>query len=103
MSNRNRLHKARISTLAEIREQDTARIAISVITNESHPLRSYFMNNTVHDEYAIKPRTIKLIFSRSNTLLFKTTVEEGPIRTNRTILMQNPKGIKVASDSVEKH
>jgi hypothetical protein len=41
----NVLHEAGISTLAEIREQDTARMAIRVITNESHPIRSYFMNN----------------------------------------------------------
>jgi hypothetical protein len=58
-------HKARISTLAEIRERDTARIAIKVITNESHPMRSYFMNNKVHDEYAIKQTTIKSIFIRA--------------------------------------
>jgi hypothetical protein len=38
----NVLHEAGISTLAEIREQNTARIAIRVITNESHPIRSYF-------------------------------------------------------------
>jgi hypothetical protein len=42
----------------EIREQDTARIVIKVITNESHPIKSYFMNNKIHDEYATKPRTI---------------------------------------------
>jgi hypothetical protein len=53
-------------TLAEIREQDTARIAIRIITNDSHPIRSYFMNNKVYyDEYATKPRTIKPIFIRA--------------------------------------
>jgi hypothetical protein len=32
------LHEAGISSLEEIREQDTARIAIRVFTNESHPI-----------------------------------------------------------------
>jgi hypothetical protein len=36
--------------------QDTARIAIKVITNGSHPLKSYFMNIKIHYEYATKPR-----------------------------------------------
>jgi hypothetical protein len=53
----NVLHEAWIYTLAEIREQDTASIAIRLITNESHPIRAYFMNNKIHDEYATKPRT----------------------------------------------
>jgi hypothetical protein len=44
------LHEAGISTLAEIREQHTARIAIKVITNGIHPLRSYFMNNKIHHQ-----------------------------------------------------
>jgi CTP synthase (UTP-ammonia lyase) len=52
-------------TLAEIRKQDTARIAIRVITNESQPIRSYFINNKIHDEYATKPRTTKPIFIRA--------------------------------------
>jgi hypothetical protein len=29
-----------------------ARLAIRVITNESHLIRSYFMNKKIHDEYA---------------------------------------------------
>jgi CTP synthase (UTP-ammonia lyase) len=49
----------------EIREQDTGKIAIRVITNESHPVRSYFMNNKIHDEYATKPRAVKPIFIRA--------------------------------------
>jgi hypothetical protein len=35
-----------ISTLTEMREQETAKIAIRVITNESYLIRSYFMTNT---------------------------------------------------------
>jgi hypothetical protein len=46
----NVLHEAGISTLVKIREQDTSRIAIRVITNKSHPIRSYFMNNKIHDK-----------------------------------------------------
>jgi CTP synthase (UTP-ammonia lyase) len=61
----NVLHGAEIFTLAEIRKQDTARIAIRVITNESQPIRSYFINNKIHDEYATKPRTTKPIFIRA--------------------------------------
>jgi hypothetical protein len=60
---KNVLHEAEISTLTEIREPDTSRIAIRVITNESHPIRSYFMNNKTHDEYATKPKTIKQILN----------------------------------------
>jgi hypothetical protein len=56
------VHEAGIFILTEIREQDTARIAIRVITNEIHPIRSYFMNNKIHDEYATNPRTIKPLF-----------------------------------------
>jgi hypothetical protein len=61
----NRKHFTWISTLAEIREQDTAIMAIRVVTNESHPIRSYFMNNKINDEYATKPRTIKPVFIRA--------------------------------------
>jgi hypothetical protein len=42
----NVLHEAGISTLTEMREQETAKIAIRVITNESYLIRSYFMTNT---------------------------------------------------------
>jgi hypothetical protein len=51
----NVLHEAGISTLVKIREQDTSRIAIRVITNKSHPTRSYFMNNKIYDKCATKP------------------------------------------------
>jgi hypothetical protein len=61
----NVLHEVGISTLAEIKEQNTTRTAIRVITHESHTIRSYFMNNKIHDEYPIKPRTIKPIFIRA--------------------------------------
>jgi hypothetical protein len=114
----NVLHKARISTLAEIREQGTARIAIRVITNESHPLRSYFMNNKVHDEYAIKPRTIKLIFIRAIEYLGQLQRDVKRIEATSyylrpswrkdqyeqidQLLCEIPKGSSSASDSVEK-
>jgi hypothetical protein len=63
------------------------------------------MNNKIHNEYAIKPIFIRAIeylgqlqidVRRIETkpYIFKTTVEEKPIRTNRPILMRNPKGIK---------
>jgi hypothetical protein len=60
----NVLHETGILTLAETIEQDTT---IRVITNEneSHPTRSYFMNNKIHDEYATKPRTIKSLSIRA--------------------------------------
>jgi undecaprenyl pyrophosphate synthase len=62
----NVLHLTGFSTLAEIREQDTDRIEIRIITNESHSIRSYYMNNKIHhDEYATKQRTIKPIFIRA--------------------------------------
>jgi hypothetical protein len=50
---KNVLYEAGISTLPEIKKQDPARIAKRVITNKSHPIRSYFINNKIHDEYAI--------------------------------------------------
>jgi hypothetical protein len=54
----NVLHESGLSTIKEITEQDTARIAIKVITNQSHPIRSYFMKKKVYDKYVTKPRTI---------------------------------------------
>jgi hypothetical protein len=47
---KNVLHEAGISPLVKIREQDTARIAIRVITTDSHPIRSYFMKNMTNTQ-----------------------------------------------------
>jgi hypothetical protein len=71
----NVLYEAGISTLVEIREQDTARILIRVITHESHPIRFYFMNNKIHDEYATKPKTIKPIFIRAIEILGQLQID----------------------------
>jgi hypothetical protein len=65
MPNKNVLHEAGIPTLVKIREQDTARIVIKLISNKSHPIRSYFKHNKIHDEYATKPRTNLLVFIRA--------------------------------------
>jgi hypothetical protein len=70
-----------IFTLARIRQQYTTRIAIRFITNESHPIRSYFMNNKIHDEYATKPRTIKSIFIRAIEYLGKLQIDVRRIET----------------------
>jgi hypothetical protein len=67
--------------LQEIREQDTARIAKRVITNESHPTRSEFMNNKIHDEYATKPRAIKPIFIRAIEYLGQRQIDVRRIET----------------------
>jgi hypothetical protein len=48
-----------------IREQGTARIAVRVITNKNHPIRSYFKNNKIHDGYATEPRSIRPIIIRA--------------------------------------
>jgi hypothetical protein len=78
----NVLHKAGISTLGKIKGQDTARIAIRVITNESHPIRSYFMSNKIHDEYATKPRKIKPIFIRAIEYLGQLHINVRRIETS---------------------
>jgi hypothetical protein len=75
-----------------------ARIAIRVITNESHPLRSYFMNYNIHDEYATKSRTIKPIFIRYSEYLGQLQMDVRRIETTPYYLRppwrKNPKGIK---------
>jgi CTP synthase (UTP-ammonia lyase) len=76
----NVIHEAGISTLAEIREQDTARIVISVL-----PIRYYFINNKIHDEYATKPRTIKPIFIRAIEYLGQLQIDVRRIETTPTI------------------
>jgi hypothetical protein len=76
-----RISIAEITTLAKIRERDTSRIAIRVITNKSHPIRSYFMNNKIHDEYATKPRTIKPIFIRAIEYLGQLQIDVRRIET----------------------
>jgi hypothetical protein len=48
-----------------LHEQDKTKISIRFITNEIHPIRSYFMNNKIHDKYATKPRAIKPKFIRT--------------------------------------
>jgi hypothetical protein len=58
-----------------------ARIAIRVITNESHPIRSHFTNNKIHEEYATKPRTIKPIFIRAIEYLGQLQIDERRIET----------------------
>jgi hypothetical protein len=63
----NVLHKAGdFHTLVEIRQQDTARIAIRVITTESHPIRSYFMNNNMSNTIFIRA-IIKAIYVTQRT------------------------------------
>jgi hypothetical protein len=69
------------STLAEIKRKDTGTIAKRVITNESHPRRSYFMNNKIHDAYATKPKTIKPIFIRATENLGQLQINVKSIKT----------------------
>jgi hypothetical protein len=51
------------------------------MTNESHPIISYFMNNKIHDEYATKPRTTNPIFIRAIEYLSQLQIDERRIET----------------------
>jgi hypothetical protein len=66
---------------AEIKEQDTALIARRVIINESHSIRSYFMDSKIHDKYSTKPRKIKPIFIRAIIYLGQQQIDVRRIET----------------------
>jgi hypothetical protein len=51
-------------TLPEMRDINTAKTAIRILTNETHPTIYYFINKNKHDEYASKPKTPKPISIR---------------------------------------
>jgi hypothetical protein len=63
----NVLHEARISTLAEEREKDTARIAIRLITNESH-YRNYVRRIETTPYYLRPPMRVIITDSLSTPL-----------------------------------
>jgi hypothetical protein len=63
----NALCEAGVSTLADIRNLNTTITAIRFISNPNHPIRSYWLNLTKLDEYALRPAAPKHLFARATT------------------------------------
>jgi hypothetical protein len=70
------------SGIAILVKIDTEKTAIRVITNEKHPLRPHFLNKKIHNKYAMKPTTIKLIFARAPKYFGQLTCLRPPWRRN---------------------
>jgi hypothetical protein len=60
----NLLCKAGIPTLPEMRERDTTKTAIRILTNTEHPTRHLYTSR-IYDHYATKPSTPKPMFIRA--------------------------------------
>jgi hypothetical protein len=52
----NLLCEAGPTKLDEIRRLKSTKSAIRILTNTDHPIRPYFTNPNILDEYAIRPR-----------------------------------------------
>jgi hypothetical protein len=61
----NLLCEAGLPTLPKMRERDTAKTAIRILTNTEHPTRHLYTNR-IYDHYATKPSTPKPIFIRDD-------------------------------------
>jgi hypothetical protein len=62
----NLLCEAGLPTLPEMRERDTAKTAIRILTNTEHPTRNLYSSlYTIYDHYATKPSTPKPMFIRA--------------------------------------
>jgi hypothetical protein len=49
------LCEAESPTLTEMRDENTMKTGIRILTNENHPIRSKMINRNIYDDYAMKP------------------------------------------------
>jgi hypothetical protein len=56
----NVLCEARLPKLTEMRDEDTMKTGIRILTNENHPTRSQKINRNIYNDYAMKPGSSKI-------------------------------------------
>jgi hypothetical protein len=61
----NALCEASFPTLAELRELNMTILATRIIMNERHPIRHFFTNRRIQDEYAMRKGTPSPIFIKT--------------------------------------
>jgi hypothetical protein len=66
MQNENALCEARGPTLSEMRKLNKVIRGIKILTNLSHPIRHFFCDTKIHDEYVLETNTPKPIFTRTH-------------------------------------
>jgi hypothetical protein len=58
--------EAGFPTLAEMKELNTTIVAIRILMNERHPIRYFFTNRRMQDEYAMRKGTLSPIFMKES-------------------------------------
>jgi hypothetical protein len=84
----NLLCEVRLLTLAEMRERDTAKTAITILTNSEHPTR-HLCTSQIYDHYATKPSTPKPMFIRAMEYLGRFGIDTKKIEPT-SIFMRPP-------------
>jgi hypothetical protein len=59
-----------------MRDENTMKTGIRILTNGNHPARSQMLNRNIYDDYAIKPGSPKLFFIRRAKLLGQIDIDE---------------------------
>jgi hypothetical protein len=60
----------------EIRDENTMKTGIRILTNANHPTRSLMINRNIYDDYAMKPESPKPFFIRAAKLLGQMDIDE---------------------------
>jgi hypothetical protein len=84
----NLLCEVRLPTLAEMRERDTAKTAIKILTNTEHPKR-HLCTSRIYDHYATKPNMPKPMFIRAMEYLGRFGIDPRKIEPT-SIFMRPP-------------
>jgi hypothetical protein len=67
--------EAGLPTLMEMRDENTMKTGIRILTNENHPTRSQMIYRNIYDDYAIKPGSPKPFFIRAAELLGRMNID----------------------------
>jgi hypothetical protein len=67
--------EAESPTLTEMRDENTMKTGIRILTNENHPTRSQMIYQNIYDDYAIKTGSPKPFFIRAAELLGRMNID----------------------------
>jgi DNA-binding response OmpR family regulator len=86
----NGLCKAGLPTLMEMRDKNTMKIGIRILTNENHPTRSQMIKRNIYDDYAMKPGSPKHFFIRVAELLGHMDIDRRVVEKTLDYIIRPP-------------
>jgi hypothetical protein len=77
----NALCETGLPTLTEMREINTKIVATRILTNSDHPIRHFFMDHKIQEEYAMKTSTTQPIFMKAIEAFGKQEIDVRKVET----------------------